>query len=356
MNSTTGYLKHIHFRFCGLGTQCDMFNFDPTTMICSYFPHVALKPRNLMEVIQLSASPTSKIYFMECSQSMELNLIAQSDPTTSNLGDYEISHTCTSNYRLGVAVELTEPQFLKSSMAGYQSLPTAFCNGPFQFSRDKSLSIVDLENLGFTQDYISKIKPAAVTSHYTWVKPNALNNCKVNTSSDLKTCIIEGLTSTKFDLTLLVDGISLKSQSLSIPRTTRNNQCNQVLGTCGGNTFDFVAVIGIKEFPVGDVVLKATASTEEALGLGLVSGGTELLIDSPFMIGCFSLLNNLVGETTSSASTAKECIVACVDKLKRFAAISGGTCNCFEEFPSHSVLPDQVRLNKRHEGKILIVK
>ena len=338
------HAMHILFRFCGLGSQCDMFNFDPTTMECSYFPHVALKPRNLMEVIHLSASQTSKIYFMECSQSMELNLIAQSDPTTSNLGDYEITHTCTSNYQLGVAVELTEPQFLKSSMAGYQSLPTAFCDGPFQFSRDKSLSIVDLENLGFTQDYISKIKPAAVTSHYTWVKPNALNNCKVNTTSDLNRCIIEGLTSTKVDLTFLVNGTSLKSQSLSIPRTTRNNQCNQVLGTCGGNTFDFVSIMGIKEFPVGDVVIKATASTEEALGLGIVSGGTELLIDSPFLIGCFSLQNNLVGEATASASTAKECIVACVDKSKRFAAISGGTCNCFEEFPSHSVLPDQVRI------------
>ena len=87
---------------------------------------------------------------------------------------------------------------------------------------------------------------------------------------------------------------------------SRDQQCEY--------TNDFVAVIGIPAFPAGDTVaINTTGETGEATGLGIVLGGTELLIDPPFEVGCFvfeDVEDSLVtGQTARTVNTAKENLI-----------------------------------------------
>ena len=39
-------------RYCLLGSQCDMFEYDTSSSTCRYFPHVQLKTRRWIDFLQ----------------------------------------------------------------------------------------------------------------------------------------------------------------------------------------------------------------------------------------------------------------------------------------------------------------
>ena len=317
------------------------------TGVCRYFPHAALKARNLMDVMKKSYSGEA-VYFMECAQEMSINLLTDSDPIANDLGKFEMEHTCSdlSTYKFGIAEDVGAPSMFKSHIAGFQSLTMSICMAPFKVTRSRSLTVQDIENLGFTQEYIEKIKPGAVATSHGWFKVTNRLMCTTPPLNQyaLVRCPIYGnkLDDTKLGLQLIVDGSVTVDQSLVVERVSSNNICG-INQECM-YTNDFVNVLGIGTFPKGSLTISTTGETAVTHGLGIVLGATELLIDPPFHLGCFKFEDSSLDSLTPTATeTAKECLVVCNDKSLRFAAVLAGTeCYCFPDLPQESLIPSKV--------------
>ena len=314
---------------------------------CKYFPHVALKNRNIMDVLR-KADEDYTLYFMDCAQGMDVNLLVDSDPIANDLGKFKMSHTCEdlSTYQFGIAEDAADPSMFKSHIAGFQSLTMSICQAPFKVFRWKTLSIEDIESLGYTQEYLSKIKPGAVATSHGWFKVSHRDHCGYpNGGQSLIMCPRYGhvLTGTKLGLQLLVNGAVQKDEDLYVERVSSNNACSR--NQQCDYTNDFVNVLGIGTFPTGPVALNTSGESESNVPGGIVLGGTELLIDPPFYVGCFTFEDNSLDSLTpTTTATAKECLVVCNDKSLRFAAVSEGTnCYCFENLPQESVIPSKVQ-------------
>ena len=60
-------------RFCALGTACDMFFVDMRSGInCFYFPHLALKTFNMMDMIVYTGEKRVDMYMMQCAQGIPI--------------------------------------------------------------------------------------------------------------------------------------------------------------------------------------------------------------------------------------------------------------------------------------------
>ena len=77
---------------------------------CKYIPHVALKMRNLMDVLKRSNDPAHVMYMMECANGeMNLNLLADSDPIANDLGELKFflnkhKNLAIGDYAIGEAI------------------------------------------------------------------------------------------------------------------------------------------------------------------------------------------------------------------------------------------------------------
>ena len=321
-----------------------MIEYTKSTKTCRYFPHVSLKRRNMFEVIHRpAASIDTTIYKMDCAQEVETNLLTHSDVIDNTLGDFEMYHTCSGTYKFGLAEEFQNPSQFKAHMAGYQYLTMSYCDVPFKVFLGKSLSVADISELGFTQDYISKIKPGAVATSYGWFKAGDIATCNNVTLSGVMGCF-PPITDTTLGIQFIVNGNVIKEDKDLVPEASANSVCGRGGAEHCRHHRDYAKIIGISEFPTGDVSVNASAKTGMGAGLGIVLGGTELLIDAPYKIGCFDFIDeSFKDQTAASTATAKECLVACIDQDMRFAAVTGGTnCLCFKEFPQDSLLPSKV--------------
>ena len=104
------------YRYCKSGTECDMFEFEPATSTCRYFPHIGIKSEGrLVDIIQpiddmhqnvsqinfdtylskgfFQNPPT--IYILECSDGASVNIAKGSNLITKNLDN---DWTGKSNY------------------------------------------------------------------------------------------------------------------------------------------------------------------------------------------------------------------------------------------------------------------
>lgn len=179
-----------------------------------------------MDVLK-KGSDDKTVYFLDCAQEMDVNLLVDSDPIANDLGQFEMSHTCgdLSTYQFGLAEDAADPSMFKSHIAGFQSLPMSVCQAPFKVFRWKSLSVEDIESLGYTQEYLSKIKPGAVATSHGWFKVSHRDQCgPPNHASPLVTCPVysDVLTGTKLGLQLIVDGVVEKSEDLQEPEIINN--------------------------------------------------------------------------------------------------------------------------------------
>ena len=316
--------------------------------VCRYFPHVSMKERNLFEIAKAAPSGQT-LYFMECGQEMSVNLLTDSDPIANDVSGFDMTHTCTdmANYEFGVAEDVASPSMFKSHIAGFQSLTMSICRLPFEVTRSKMLTIQDIEKMGFTQEYIEKIKPGAVATSHGWFKVSHRAQC--NDPSIQQYPLVRCpkystlLADTVLELQISAAGTVVQDQNMEVQRLSSNNVCS-INQQCE-NTNDFVNVVGIGEFPLGDISFNSSAKTAEPLGLGIVLGGTELLIDPPFHVGCFLFENaTLDALTPTTVQTAKECLIECNDQALRYAAVLDGTnCYCFNDLPQESMLPSKVR-------------
>ena len=334
------------FRYCQLGSQCDMVEYSPG--VCRYFPHVAYKGRNLMDVLKKSIHGET-VYFMECGQELSVNLLTDSDPIANDVGGFDMGHTCTdtANFQFGVAEDVASPSMFKSHIAGFQSLTMSICRVAFEVTRSRVLTVADIDALGFSQEYIQKIRPGAVATSHGWFKVSHRAQCidPPLQNYPLVQCPKYSalLADTGLGLKIFAGGTEVRNNDMEVQRLSSNNICS-VNQQCE-NTNDFVNVVGIGEFPLGDISINSSAKTAEALGLGIVLGGTELLIDPPFHVGCFQFEDaTLDALTPTTVQTAKECLIACNDQALRYAAVLDGTnCYCFNGLPQESVSPSKVK-------------
>ena len=52
MVSKLRFTQHPNVRYCLLGSQCDMFEYDTSSSTCRYLPHVQLKTRRWIDFLQ----------------------------------------------------------------------------------------------------------------------------------------------------------------------------------------------------------------------------------------------------------------------------------------------------------------
>ena len=75
-----------------------------------------------------------------------------------------------------------------------------------------------------------------------------------------------------------------------------------------------------------------------------VLGGVELLVDSPLVLGCYSL-DSTFSATPTNTTSMLDCLFQCGPG--QLAAVTNGfSCFCFQSFPHDNLLPSQVELNQ----------
>jgi hypothetical protein len=74
-----------------------------------------------------------------------------------------------------------------------------------------------------------------------------------------------------------------------------------------------------------------------------VLGGVELLVDSPLVLGCYSL-DSTFSATPTNTTSMHDCLLQCGPG--QLAAVTNGfNCFCFSSFSHDNLLPSQVELN-----------
>jgi hypothetical protein len=72
--------------------------------------------------------------------------------------------------------------------------------------------------------------------------------------------------------------------------------------------------------------------------LTAVLGGVELRVDSPLVVGCYSMNSTSPAVSTSTTNSIQDCLVQCGPG--KLAAVNNGVnCYCFSTFPQEFLLP-----------------
>lgn len=86
LSKSQGYqiMQCIFERLCLLTRACDMFQYNPVTTQCTFFPNQQKKFLNLHDIVLPPSSPSPEsVYVLHCSTPME-NLLINSDPFTNS--------------------------------------------------------------------------------------------------------------------------------------------------------------------------------------------------------------------------------------------------------------------------------
>ena len=316
-------------RYCVLGSQCDMFEYDTSNDQCRFFPHLQMKNKKWIDVLQqiddLHPTDPTSIYILQCAGAE--NIAKGTDLITKSFqDDWTATTNCANGEEPGLAEDLLNPEYLYSTNAGYLYTSLANCSSNYTYKLEQTTSATPV----VTEDYISTFKPSA----YARVFGRALiNSCPQTDYNDpMYVCGPDDIDYGQLKLRVSINGVETEKNQGSIKEKGLLYKTTSISAS-----LDSYVYVPFFEIETGNIGLMSQIKSDKPSGQYLSMNPPEMIVDDVYNAGCFNITDPSLLGAEANIDNIAECAVSCKQGGKSIAAFKESSCYCLENIPYESL-------------------